>query len=372
MTNRRDFIKTAAVAGAAAAVRPGDLLGLREPTRAPLKILVLGGTGFIGPHQINYALSRGHEVSMFNRGRTNAGMFKGKVEELIGDRANNLESLKGRKWDAVIDNSASRAQDAPEWVKLSAELLKDSVNQYVFISTRSAYKDTSRVPMNSDAPLKTMADLAPGAARDYGVAKAQAEQAAHEILPGRVTVVRPGLIIGPGDDTDRFTYWPLRIARGGEILAPGDGTDRIQVIDVRDLDEWVIKLIEDRTYGNFTAVAPQHGRPFKDFLEKTNKALNGTGTFTWVDTDFLLENKVRPYGDIPSWYPARGNTAGFARFDLTRELKAGLKYRSLEDSSRDTLEWFRTLPAERQAAPKAGMKPEREKELLALWHARKK
>ena len=371
--SRRDFIRTSALVGVAAAVRPADLLGLVDPAppRA-LKILILGGTGFIGPHQVNYALSRGHEVAIFNRGRTNPDMFKGKVEQLTGDRANNLESLKGRKWDAVIDNSAARAQDAPEWLKLSAEVLKGSVNQYLFISTRSVYKDTSRVPMTADAPTLTMADLREGQARTYGVAKAEAERAAHAILPGRVTVVRPGLIIGPGDDTDRYTYWPLRIARGGEILAPGDGTDRVQQIDVRDLDEFVIKLVEDRTYGVFNAVGPQGGTPFKEWLERQHKALDGKGTYTWVDTDWLIEQKVRPYVDLPVWQPGRGATAGFARFDLTPEIKAGLKFRPIELTARDTLAWFRTLPAERQAAPKAGMKPEREKELLALWHARAK
>ena len=368
-TTRRDFIRTSALAGAAAALRPQDLWALGQQRRA-LDILILGGTGFIGPHQVNYALERGHRVTIFNRGRTNPEMFRGKVEQLTGDRANNLESLKGRKWDAVIDNSAARADSAPEWLKLSAAALKDSVHQYLFISTRSVYKDTSRVPMTADAPTLTPADEQGN--RSYGLAKAEAERAAHAIMPGRVTIVRPGLIIGPGDETDRYTYWPLRIARGGEILAPGDGTDRVQQIDVRDLDEFVIKLVEDRTYGVFNAVGPQHGTPFKEWLERQHKALNGTGTYTWVDTDFLLEQKVRPYADIPVWQPGRGRTAGFARFDLTPELKAGLKFRPIEQTARDTLAWFRTLPAERQAAPKAGMKPDREKELLALWHARKK
>src|SRR5688572_23891727 len=235
MPTRRDFLGTAlSLTAASTLLDARDLLG----TPAPKKILILGGTGFIGPHQVNTALARGHEVTIFNRGRTNPEMFKGKVEQLLGDRNNNLESLKGRKWDAVIDNSAARAQDAPEWLKLSAEVLKDSVEQYLFISTRSVYKDTSRVPMTAEAPTLTMADLREGQARTYGVAKAMAEREALAIMRGRVTIVRPGLIIGPGDDTDRYTYWPLRIARGGEILVPGDGSDRVQQIDVRDLDEF--------------------------------------------------------------------------------------------------------------------------------------
>ena len=370
-TSRREFLRTSALVGAAAAVAPEKLWGITGAP-APKKILILGGTGFIGPHQVNYALSRGHEVAIFNRGRTNPEMFKGKVEQLLGDRANNLDSLKGRKWDAVIDNSAARAQDAPEWLTLSAQLLKDSVDQYLFISTRSVYKDTSRVPMTADAPTLTMADLPAGRARDYGTAKAEAERAAQAIMPGRVTIVRPGLIIGPGDSTDRYPYWPLRIERGGEILAPGDGTDRVQQIDVRDLDEFAIRLIEDKTYGVFNAVGPQHGMPWKEWLDRHQKALNGKGTLTWVDTDFLLANNVRPYSDIPVWQPARGRTAGFARFDLTPELKAGLKFRSTEQTARDTLAWWHTLPDERRLNPSSGMKADREKELLALWHARKK
>jgi 2'-hydroxyisoflavone reductase len=367
MQNRREFLGRALGAAATAALLdPNSLFAYRPP--APKKILILGGTGFIGPHQVKYALERGHQVTIFNRGRTAPGMYDSRVEQLLGDRANNLKSLEGRKWDAVIDNSASRAQDAPEWVKLSAEVLKNSVDQYLFISTRSAYRDTSRVPMTADAPTLTMEDLRPGQARTYGVAKAIAEREAMAAMPGRVTIVRPGLIIGPGDDTDRFTYWPVRVARGGEILAPGDGTDHVQIIDVRDLDEFVIRLIENKTYGAFNAVGPHMGRPFKDFLASIHAGVKGTGTYTWVPTDFLIENRVQPYSSqLPVFMPMRGATAGFARFDLTPEIKAGLTFRPMEVTARETLEWFRTLPADRQAGLKTGLKPEREKELLDLW-----
>ncbi|HSL70788.1 MAG TPA: NAD-dependent epimerase/dehydratase family protein, partial [Longimicrobiales bacterium] len=294
-------------------------------------------------------------------------------EELKGDRASNLEALKGRKWDAVIDESASRS-DAPEWVKLSANLLKDSVDQYLFVSTRSVYFDTSRVPMTADAPVLTRENrpIPAGQPLTYGHAKAYAEKEAHAAMPGRVTVVRPGLIIGPGDDTDRFTYWPVRIARGGEVLAPGDGTDRVQIIDVRDLVEFSVKLVEDKTYGVFNAVGPDRGRPFNEFVERIHKSVNGAGTYTWVDTDFLIANNVRPYSsELPVFQAMRGRTAGFAQFDLTPEIKAGLKFRPLELTARETLDWFRTLPADRQAGIKTGFKPEREKQLLELWHARK-
>ena len=370
MPNRREFLGSALALAATATLLDRRTL-FAAP--APKRILILGGTGFIGPHQVRYALERGHKVTIFNRGRTAPGMYDASVEQLLGDRANNLESLRGRTWDAVIDNSASGAATAPEWAKLSAEVLKDSVDQYVFISTRSAYRDTSRVPMTADAPTLTMADLRPGQARTYGVAKALAEREVSAVMPGRTTIVRPGLIIGPGDDTDRFTYWPVRVARGGEVLAPGDGTDHVQIIDVRDLDEFVIRLIESRTYGSFNAVGPHLGRPFREFLAAIHAGVGGTGTYTWVDTNFLIENRVQPYSSqLPVFMPMRGATAGFARFDLTPEMKAGMSFRPMEVTARETLAWFRTLPAERQQGLKTGLAPAREKELLEAWKARKR
>src|SRR5687767_2689135 len=241
MQSRREFIgRSLAALGAAAALDLKTLLA--APAPAPKRILILGGTGFVGPHQVRHALKRGHTVTIFNRGRSAPGMFGKDVQELAGDRATDLSALKGRKWDAVIDESASQSS-APEWVKLSTDLLKDSVDQYLFISTRSAYQGTSRVPMTADAP--THPDVPAGQTPNYGQAKAMAERAILSAMPGRVTIVRPGLIIGPGDDTDRFTYWPFRVAKGGEMLAPGDGTDHVQIIDVRDLMEFSVKLVEE-------------------------------------------------------------------------------------------------------------------------------
>lgn len=371
MPNRRDFIGSGLAAiGAAAVLRPSALLA----APAPKKILILGGTGFIGPHEVRHAMARGHQVTIFNRGQSAPGMFGKDVEELAGDRASNLEALKGRKWDAVIDESASLSS-APEWVKLSANLLKDSTDQYLFVSTRSVYQDLSRVPMTKDAPVLTRENspLREGQALPYGHAKAYAEKEAHAAMPGRVTVVRPGLIIGPGDDTDRFTYWPVRIARGGEVLVPGDGTDHVQIIDVRDLVEFNIKLVEDRTYGVFNGVAPHLGQPFKEFVQRIDKGVGASGnTYTWVDAEFLRAQGHNPYGrELPVFQVMKGRTAGFARFDLTPEMNAGLKWRPMEVTAKETLDWFRTLPAERQAGIKTGFKPEREKELLALWKARK-
>lgn len=371
-TSRRDFLATSVGAlGAAAFLDPVSIL-LRPARVAPKKILILGGTGFVGPHEVRYALSRGHQVTIFNRGKSAPGMFGKDVEELAGDRATDISALKGRKWDAVIDESASLSS-APEWVKASAGLLKDNVEHYLMISTRSVYADLSSVPMTANAPVLTRenAPLREGQDLPYGHAKAYAEKEAHAAMPGRVTIVRPGLIIGPGDDTDRFTYWPWRVARGGEMIVPGDGTDHVQIIDVRDLVEFNVKLVEDKTFGVFNGVGPQMGQPFKQFIESVQKGVGGDPRYTWIDADFLRQNGAAPYGkELPVYQVMRGRTAGFARFDITPELKAGIKFRPTDLTARETLEWYRTLPRERQDNILTGFKPEREAALLALWKAR--
>jgi len=380
MVTRRDFLvgslATLGAASAGSLVDPRSLLaGSRWAAPAPKKILILGGTGFVGPHQVRRAVERGHQVTIFNRGRSAPGLFGKDVEELAGDRETDLDALKGRTWDAVIDESASLSS-APVWVNKSATLLRDSTEQYLFISTRSVYADLSRVPMSKDAPVLTRENspIPDGRPLPYGHAKAYAEKEAHAIMPGRVTVVRPGLIIGPGDDTDRFTYWPVRIARGGEVLMPGDGTDHVQIIDVRDLVAFCITLVENRTFGVFNAVGPQLGQPFRTFAERIQTGVGATNvSYTWVDAEFLRTNGANPYGrELPVFQVMQGRTAGFARFDLTPEIAAGLTFTSTEDSARDTLAWFRTLPAERQAGIKTGFSPEREKALLDLWKARAK
>ena len=373
MYSRRDFLGTSlsglTALGAMTAFGASPLLA----ARAPKKILILGGTGFVGPHDVRRALERGHQVTIFNRGRSAPGLFGKDVEELAGDRAGDLSMLKGRRWDAVIDESASLSS-APEWVRNSATALRDSTDQYLFISTRSVYSDLSSVPMTASAPVLTRENspLPEGRPLPYGHAKAYAEKEAHAAMPGRVTVVRPGLIIGPGDDTDRFTYWPVRIARGGEVLVPGDGTDHVQIIDVRDLVDFCIRCVEDRTYGVFNAVGPQLGQPFRTFVDRIATGVGGTGSYTWVDADFLRANGANPYGrELPVFQVMQGRTAGFARFDVSPEIAAGMTFRPTEVTARETLEWFRTLPAERQAAIKTGFTPERERELLALWKARR-
>lgn len=387
-TTRRDFLTKTVAAGGVLATGSGAAAlvggaaddspavgGSAEPgagqSRAanPLKILILGGTGFIGPHQVAYALSRGHEVTLFNRGRTNAHLFPG-VEKLVGDRESDLTALEGRSWDAVVDNSAT---NAPHWVEASANLLKDSCDRYIFVSTRSVYADTSRIPMTSDAPVWTheLAGVEPGAERlPYGLGKALSEQIARDAFgEDRTIVFRPGLIIGPGDPTDRFTYWPVRIHRGGEVLAPGDGTDPVQIIDVRDFGDWLVRMAEAGESGTYNVVGPRTPRPMAELLYGIRAVTTAETTFTWVDTDFVINAGLRPYGEMPVWRPARDGAEGFARFDLTPEVEKGLTFRSLADTTAATLDFHFSRPPERQAALRAGVSAEREREVLDMWQA---
>jgi 2'-hydroxyisoflavone reductase len=376
-TTRKDFIKLSAAAGGALGlgIAPLDLDARRVvasphgPHRqeAPRKIdlLILGGTGFIGPFQVRYAVERGHNVTLFNRG-SGQEMFP-ELETLIGDRSGDLEALRGRRWDAVIDNSRQN----PDWVELSTELLKNSVGLYMYVSSRSAYSDVSRVPMTADAPTHTYesAGVSRGDRLPYGLAKAISERIVMGAFPGRATILRPGLIIGPGDETDRFTYWPVRIHRGGEVLAPGDPADPVQIIDVRDFTEWTIRLAENGTAGNFNVVGPRIPRPMAELLYGIRGVTTAETTFTWVHEDFLREMRVRSYSDMPVWRPPSMG-AGFARFDLTPEVEAGLTFRPLAVTASETLDYHFSRPPERQASLRAGLSMEREAEVLAAWHAR--
>jgi 2'-hydroxyisoflavone reductase len=387
MPTRREFLTAATTAGAAAAAglawpgaaagsgaaSPSPLVSPRPASSPPrrLRLLILGGTGFIGPHQVRYAVERGHEVTIFNRGQSAPGMFPG-VEELTGDRAaGELDALRGRTWDAVIDNSASRS-DAPDWVRDSAGLLRDQADQYLFISTRSVFADLSQVPATVDAPVltrETTRNWSEGQPYTYGLAKALAEQEAQAAFGDRTTIVRPGLIVGPGDDTDRFTYWPVRIERGGEILAPGNPEeDRIQVIDVRDLCEWAVRLCEQRTYGTFMAVGPENGRSMAEFLYGIAAVTTAPLSWTWVPREFLAEHGFRPYQEMPVWRPPTPGFEGFARFDLSREVAAGLTFRSLADTAEATLAFHHSRDAERKATLRAGATAEAEARVLEAWH----
>ncbi|MBT8404476.1 MAG: NAD-dependent epimerase/dehydratase family protein [Gemmatimonadetes bacterium] len=385
--DRREFLRTAGAAGLAlgfggiprpALAQAGDpalAANAKGDARSghPLRILVLGGTGFIGPHMVQYMLDRGHEVTLFNRGRSNTDLFPG-VEKLVGDRNDDLTALEGRTWDVCFDNNASRIP----WVELSTEVLRDSVDRYVYVSSRSAYSDLSSVPMHADAPTYTYetAGVALDADRmqlPYGLQKALCERRVMEVFPDGHLIVRPGLIIGPGDPTFRFTYWPVRIHAGGEVLAPSDGTDPIQIIDIRDLTEWMVRMAEVGRTGRYNGVGPATPRPVAELLYGIRAVTTAETTFTWVPHEFLMEHGIRPYGELPVWRPPLPGGEGFAQFDLTPEVEAGLTFRPLADTASATLEYFFGLPAEEQERLMSGreLKREREAEVLALWHARR-
>jgi len=342
----------------------------------PLKILILGGTGFTGPFQVKYALSRGHKVTVFNRGKSHPGELPKEAEQLIGDRNGQLDALKGRKWDVCIDIPTT----LPVWVRDAAQILQGNVDRYVFVSTISVYSELKpgadeNAPLQkytgADAMKETSATLTASNFGLYGPLKALSEAEAEKWFPGKALIVRPGLIVGPGDPSDRFTYWPVRVDRGGEVLAPGNPTDPVQFIDARDLAEWIIRMAEQGTVGTFNATGPKETLGVGGMLDGIKKATKSNAQFTWVNADFLAEQKVRPWSDMPVWVPHREDS-GFTSVSIKKALDKGLTYRSLGDTTEATLAWFKQQPADRQAKLHAGLTAEREAAVLAAWHAKQK
>jgi 2'-hydroxyisoflavone reductase len=364
--SRRSFLATTAAGVAVAAVAPS---ALTAPAAAkPLRILILGGTGFIGPNQVRYAVERGHKVTVFNRGKTNPGTLPAGVEQLIGDRNGKLDALKGRDWDAVIDNPST----LPRWVRDAATLLKGHADQYMHISTISVYADNSKPNADETAATIVLPDptVEEVTGETYGGLKALAEKEAEKAFPGKTTIVRPGLIVGAGDNSDRFSYWPARIARGGEVMAPGNPTDRVQFIDARDLGEWTIRLLEQKTYGTFDATGPRDPLTMAEMLYGIKAITTAGAQFTWVPAAFLEEQKVSAWMDMPVWVPSEGDSLGFGSRNVSKAVAAGLTFRSLADTAQNTLNFYQARPAERNDKVRAGIKPEREKEVLAAWHAK--
>jgi len=372
---RRDFLHTAVALGAPAlGATPGRAFGADAAPKEKLRVLILGGTGFTGPHQVRYALERGHHVTLFNRGRR-PQPWPGSVVELVGDRnTGDLKSLESGEWDVCIDNPTT----LPFWVRDAGRVLKGRVRQFVFISTVSVYAANDKADQDESAatapylgadPMAETQDTLRSNMALYGPLKAVSEEESRRQFGDRTTVIRPGLIVGPGDETDRFTYWPVRLARGGEVLAPGDGSDAVQFIDARDLAEWTIRMCESRTTGTFNATGPGRTLTTREMLAGIGAAVRSEAQLTWVPTAFLDAQHVSAWTDLPVWVPGEGDSAGFARRDIGRALKAGLTFRPLATSAVDTLAWFRAQPAERQAKPRTGLTPEREAEVLARWKA---
>lgn len=328
-------------------------------------LLILGGTGFIGPHLTQEALRRGWRVTHFNRGKRATGGVAG-VETLLGDRKGQLDALRGRKWDAVVDDTGY----IPKFVKMSAELLAPNVGYCLFISSISAYASFAQ-PNDEHSPTGKLADPQTEQVTEetYGPMKALCEQYSAAAFNGRISIVRPGYIVGPLDPTDRFTYWPVRVAKGGEMLAPGTPRDPIQIIDVRDLAAWMMKLVESRANGTFNAVSPPGAFTIGDVIAASQRASPDSATrVTWVPEDFLAAHWKPEELDLPPWSPMKGDSAGASLSTTTLANKAGLKCRPLQDTVRDTLEWFRTLPPERQGKLHAGLDPQKETDTLRGWH----
>ena len=422
-TTRRQFITQTTAAVAATALLPGALhaAGPAGKAQKPLRILILGGTGFLGPACTESALARGHAVTHFNSGRTEErrresgrpSVVPTGVEQLYGNRDPNktaadrkadskpggspstppaagagaapavakdpqspkgLAQLVGKKWDAVIDTSGF----FPRMVKASAELLAPSVRQYIFISSISVYKDTSTPNYDESAPLATLTD--PSVEEfgkdfaNYGGGKALCEKAAEAAMPGRVTSVRAGYIVGPRDTSGRFIYWPLRASLGGAMIVPGRPADPIQIIDVRDLADWIVRCIEGNVVGAFNATGPAQELSMKAFVEGVSKGVGTSPPLTFIDDAFLKAQKIGEE-QFPLYAPPSGETAGFHRCNISRALKKGLKFRPLPDTAKVTLDWYKSLPPELQArvAPQFVKTPkeeewlEKEKRLLTAW-----
>ena len=328
-----------------------------------MKILVLGGTVFLGRHLVNDAVSRGHEVTLFNRGKSNPHLFP-QLEKIQGDRAADLDVLAGRQWDAVIDPSGY----VPRVVGGAAAALAQSAGCYCFISSISVYGSFGTEGPDEDSPLAELPDesVEQVNGETYGGLKALCERAAEAAMPGRVLNVRPGLIVGPHDPTDRFSYWPLRYAVGGDILAPGPRDNPVQVIDVRDLSSWILAMIEAGETGIYNATGPAQPLSMADFLAACDERVGANANTIWVDEEFLKEQKVAAFTEIPCWVPSE--FSGMERASIARAVGKGLKFRSLAETIRDTFDWRKFDLIGKPL--KAGLRPNREAELLRLWRGR--
>lgn len=328
-----------------------------------MNLLILGGTKFLGRYLVDSAIARGHAVTLFNRGKTNPGLFP-ELETILGDREHDLEKLAGRAWDAVIDVAGY----LPRIVRLSASGLERAVGRYVFISSISVYPDSAlkKIGIDESDPVGKLEDetVEEITGETYGPLKALCEKTVLDLYGERGLVVRPGLIVGPNDPTDRFTYWPVRVARGGEVLAPEKPDVPVQIVDVRDLAGFIIKLIEEQAPGIYNATGPDYELTFGAMLETCKRVSGSDASFRWASVEFLNQNKVEAWSDMPVWVPDNEENAGFSRINVSKAVNAGLTFRPLEETVRDTIDWANMRPSDHEW--RAGLKPEREQELLKL------
>ena len=333
-----------------------------------MKILILGGSQFVGRWMTQAALDAGHQVTMFNRGQSNPQLFDS-VEKLTGDRNGDLSALEGRQWDAVIDTSAY----VPRQVAGTAALLKDSVNTYLFVSTMMVYADFKQSGLNEESAVGKLEDESIEAVnvKTYGPLKALCEREVRRILPHKHVILRPCIVVGPYDNTDRFTWWLQRVARGGEMFVPGNPEYPFQIIDARDLAEWAVRLVENRQTGTFNAAGLESPVSLGDTLNAARVASGSDARFTWVEEEFFQTHKVSYWRELPFWLPSWDAAyPGFFQVDNRKALAAGLTFRPLGQTVADTLAWSQTLPADH--AWRAGLTPEREAELLQAYREFKK
>jgi 2'-hydroxyisoflavone reductase len=359
--NRRDLMKLGTAAAAGLLLQ--ESASARNAAAKPLKVLIFGGTGFIGPHFVRELRGAGHKLTLFNRGKRNPGLFPD-VETLIGDRnvAGYAELLKGRDWDVVVDDSGY----FPRQVKASTDILKDQVQHYIFVSSISAYADLTAAGIDEDYKLAPLDD--PEAkeitGKNYGGLKAACEQVVEQTFGARQAVIRPTYIVGPGDHTDRFTYWPWRVARGGEMFAPGTPQDPIQFIDVRDFAEFMRLCVEQRIAGRYNMCNPPGAVTMGDLLETSKRVTQANTKFRWAPLQFLEENKLLESGELTTWWAPTGESAGAALVSSARAVAKGLRFRDVETTVRDLLAWHEQRPADQKQKLRAGLTPEREAELL--------
>jgi nucleoside-diphosphate-sugar epimerase len=343
-----------------------------------MKILVIGGTAFLGRHLIEAALARQHTVTMFNRGKENPALYP-TIEKVCGDRRENLDALKSGRWDAVIDTCGYRPCD----VRASSKALADVVDHYTYISTVSVYADFSKPGISEADPAQSISgdDLKsaesielkdPLVAANYGMAygpmKALCEEAVEDAMQGRALTVRAGVIVGPYDYTDAFTYWAARVAQGEEVLAPGRPERQIQFIDARDISEWIIRMVEQRKAGVFNANGPEKPLTMQAMLEECKAVTGSDARFNWVDEGFLLNSGVIPWFDLPLWVPEMNPALkGVMAINSDKAIAAGLAYRPLDKTIRDVVSWNRARQNGHEM--RAGLKREREVELLRSWRA---
>jgi 2'-hydroxyisoflavone reductase len=359
--SRRTILK--AGAASALALAGGRLMAESKPSRT---LLILGGTGFIGPHLTEAAIAGGWKVTHFNRGKRDPDGVPG-VETLIGDRKGQLDALKNRKWDAVIDDTGY----IPKYCRMSADLLAPNTGYCLYVSSISAYASFEK-PNDVGSPTGVLEnpDQEEITNETYGPMKAACEQYVRDAYGPRSSVVRPGYIVGPLDPTDRFTYWPVRFSKGGEMAVPGTPADPIQIVDVRDLAAFMLGLVERQVDGYFNAVTPPGAITMGSLMETSRKVTGADTKLTWIDEDFLAANVKPEEMNFAPWGPMKGAEAGGSLTGMKASVDQGLKARPLEDTVRDTLAWHETRPAERKAELRSGFTPEQEAAILAAWRAR--